>query len=210
MIVESREPESNWLKIKEALPNSTKEFYECGDYLLPNGFAVERKKGRDFLGSLLSKRLYEQLINLCQYEVPILAVISDNIWKDFYFSQSRYIHNVYLGTFTTITAKFPKIRVVQFEDDEQFVNFLISLEKKLTEDGGEKSRPKPMMRKPESVQDIKENCLAQIPGVGIKSAQNLLRTYGSINQIANLTEETLQEIDKIGKKTAKNIVETLN
>jgi len=210
MIVESREPASNWEKIKKDSPDSTKEFFECGDYLLPSGFAVERKKGRDFLGSLLSKRLYEQLINLCQYEHPILAVISDNIWKDFYFSQSRYIHNVYLGTLSTITAKFPNVRIIQFEDDDQFINFLVSLETKLNEDGGSKDRPKPFARRPTSMQDRKENCLAQIEGVGIKMAQKLLQEYGSINKVAQATEEALQEVDKLGKKTAKNIVETLN
>jgi ERCC4-type nuclease len=210
MIVESREPSSNWEKIQKESPSSTKEFFECGDYLLPCGYGIERKKGRDFLGSLLSKRLYEQLINLCQYEHPILAVISDNIWKDFYYSQSRYIHNVYLGTLSTVTAKFPQVRILQFEDDDQFIAFLVSLEKKLLEEGGDKERPKPFARRATSLEDRKENCLAQIEGVGIKMAQKLLKEYGSINKIAQATEEALQEMDKLGKKTAKNIVETLN
>jgi len=209
MIVDSREPESNWVKIKKDSPDSTKEFVEVGDYLLTNGFAVERKKGRDFLGSLLSKRLYEQLINLSQYEHPILAVISDNIWKDFYYSQSRYIHNVYLGTLSTITAKFPQVRIIQFEDDDQFISFLISLEKKLLEEGP-KERPKPFTRKPTSLQDRRENCLTQIEGVGIKMSQKLLKEYGSIDGVCNATEESLAEIEKVGKKTAKAIFETLH
>lgn len=210
MIVESREPENNWVKIKKDSPDSTKEFFECGDYLLPKGYAIERKKGRDFLGSLQSKRLFDQLLNLCQYDNPILAIISDNIWKDFYFSQSRYIHSVYLGTISTIIAKFPKIRIIHFEDDEQFIAFLLSLEKKLLEEGGSKDRPKPFARKPTSIQERKENALAQIEGVGIKMAQRLLQEYGSIEGVCEITEESLSEMEKVGKKTAKAIFETLH
>jgi ERCC4-type nuclease len=197
------------VKIKKDSPDSTKEFYECGDYLLPKGFAVERKKGRDFLGSLQSKRLYEQLINLCQYEKPILAIISDNIWKDFYYSHSRYIHSVYIGTLSTITAKFPNIRILFFEDDDQFVSYLISLEKKLLDDTkGE--RPKPKMRKVESIEESKENVLCAIQGIGIPTSKKLLEKFGSVNAVANATEEDLKTIEKLSDKNIKRIQETLN
>lgn len=210
MLVESREPESNWEKIKKESPESTKEFFECGDYHLTKGYLVERKKGRDFLGSLQSKRLYDQLINLCQADNPILAIISDNIWKDFYYSQSRYIHSVYLGTLSTITAKFPKVRIVFFEDDYQFVDFLLSLEKKLLEEGGIKERPKPFFRKPTSTKEMRENCLTGIEGVGIKLSQKLLTEFGSISGVCGASEDSLSEVEKVGKKTAKRIYECLH
>lgn len=210
MLIESREPKLNQEKIKKESPNSTVEFFEVGDYQLPKGFLIERKKGRDFLGSLQSKRLFEQLINLQQADHPIIAIISDNIWKEFYFSQSRYIHNVYWGVFSTITAKFPKIRILQFEDDDQFINFLISLEKKLLEEGGDTTRPKPFSRKPTSIQDRRENCLTQIEGVGVPLSKKLLKEYGTIEDLCKATEESLSEIEKVGKKTAKSIYETLH
>lgn len=209
MIIESREPNSIYLIIKKDSVDSKKEFFECGDYLLVKGFSVERKKGRDLMGTLLSKRLYSQLNNLCQYENPILAIITSNIWKDFYFCKSRYIHTVYIGMLSTIAAKYPKVRIFQFDDDEQFAKFLVSLEKKLTEESkGE--RPIPISRKATSIQEVRENCVAQIPGVGLKMSKNLLDRYQSINAIANAEVKDLLQIDKLGPKSATKIKEALN
>ena len=210
MIIESREPDSNLKLIQKDSPDSKREFFEVGDYLLNNGFAVERKKGRDLMGSLQSKRLYEQLNNLCQYEHPILAIVTDNLWRDFYFSHSRFIHDTYMGTISTIIAKYPKMRIVQFETDADFCRFLISLEKKINADGGPKERPKPMNRKATKPCEIKENCLCAIPGVGVPMSKKLLKKFGSVRGVSQASEEDLLSIEKLGKKTAKSILETLN
>jgi len=207
--IDAREPPYNIDKIIKASPESTKEFIETGDYLLPGGFAIERKKGRDFLGSLLTKRLFEQLNNLCQYDFPIIAVITDNIWRDFYYSHSRYIHNVYIGVMSTIIAKYPKVRIVQFDDDDRFIDFLLSLDKKLTEEGKSES-PKQFFKKPTSIQDRRENSLSAIQGVSIGKAKTLLGTKKSIKNICNSSIDELKEIEGIGPTLAKNIWETLN
>lgn len=209
MIIDSREPTSNEEYIKTISPDSKKQFIECGDYLLPNGYAVERKKGRDLMGSLLSKRLFEQLINLCQYDYPILAVITDNIWKDFYFSKSNYIHNIYQGTLATIVTKFPKIRVIQFEDDKQFMDFIVLLEKKLL-DTEKAERPVIMGRKSSSPSEIQENIICQLPGVGLVMAKKLLHEFKNIEGICNASEDDLLKIDKMGKKTSSKIIEILH
>ena len=66
------------------------------------------------------------------------------------------------------------------------------------------------MRRPESINDRKENCLCAIQGVGMASAKKLLTEFGSIKEVAEASEESLMKIDKIGEKQAKNIKDTLN
>jgi len=189
-----------------------KEFLEVGDHLLPNSIGVERKTGKDFLASITDKRLYNQLNNLYQYNYPILAIITDNIWKDMYFSKNKYnanVHNVYKGALKTIYAKYPKVRIIFFDSDEEYVDFLIEIDNKLLEDG-KNLRPIPMTRKATSIKEIRENVLAAIPGVGISMSKKLLKRFNSVNRISNATIEELIEIDKLGNKTAEKIKESLN
>jgi ERCC4-type nuclease len=189
-----------------------REFLEVGDHLLPNSFASERKTGRDLLNSISDKRLYKQLSNLCQFDYPILSVVTEDIWKDLYFARNQRnqnIHSTYQGTLNTIYAKFPKIRVIFFDSDEEYVDWLIEMDEKLT--NGEKGvRPTPLTRKATSVHEVRENVLAAIPGVGISTAKKLLKKYNTINNISNADENDLTSIEKLGKTTAKKIIEVLN
>ena len=68
IVVESREPLSIYQKLCERIGKDKygddivkRGFLDVGDYLLINGYAIERKKDRDLTGSLNSKRLYAQL-----------------------------------------------------------------------------------------------------------------------------------------------------
>ncbi len=201
---------NNLLQNKKA--NFKKEFLEVGDHLLPKSMAVERKKGKDFLASITDKRLYKQLNNIYQYDYPILAIITPNIWMDMYFSRNKYnqnVHNVYEGALKTIYSKYPKVRVIFFETDEEYVDFLISMDDKLTGDG-KNLRPTPMTRKATSMKEIRENVLAAIPGVGIAMSKKLLKKYNTVGNIAEADIKDLMTIDKLGEKTATKIKETLN
>jgi ERCC4-type nuclease len=208
IIVDSREPNKN-IKYLSKSTQVKKEFLEVGDYLLPNNIGVERKKGRDLTSSLTGKRIYKQLNNLNQYERPVLAIITKNKWKDFYFNRSNYIHKSYEGLITTVFCKYPKIRILFFEDDEDFMDWMLAVEKKeLSDDKGQ--RPIPITRKARSIKEIRENVLAAIPGVGISMSKKLLKEFKTIHNIARASEKDLMRVDKLGKKTAEKIHNILN
>jgi len=210
IIIDSREPADNKLKLKMLQDVEVKEeFLEVGDYLLPDDYAIERKHGRDFMASVVSNRLYKQLNNLYQYENPVLAIIVDNKWRDFYFTHSKYVHKQYMGVLTTLMAKYPKLRIIQLETEEEFRDFLHRLHNKLVEDG-HKERPTIKLRKARNIKEVKENCLAQIDGVGVSMAKKLIHEFGTINNISNCSEKDLTSIEKLGKKTAEKIIQTLN
>jgi Fanconi anemia group M protein len=207
VIVDTREQELiKLLRTKKDL-GLEEDFIEVGDLLLPEGFVIERKTEKDFIASILDKRLFNQLNNLVQYENPMIAVIHDDLWKNFYFCRNRYIHNVYIGVLSTIAASYPKVKMQYFYDTNQFVDYIVSLHKKLTEEG-KGSRPKILMRKPTSIQERKENALTAVEGIGVATAQKLLDKFGSVVKVGLATEEELKEV--LGEKNIKHVKETLN
>jgi len=210
LIIDSREPKNiiEKLKSKEHLGAKT-SFLESGDYLLPDGYSIERKKGRDLLSSVMSNRLYEQLNSLCQYENPILAIITHNKYEDFYYTKSKYIHNQYIGTIVTLTTSYPKLRVRWFDSDKEFIEFVDRLYRKLTEKGIS-SRPKPVFRKVKSDNEIMENMLTAIKGISVNLSKKILKHYGSVNSVVNADVKQHQEIEKVGKKLADDIYRICN
>ena len=211
MLVDNREPKEIIQKLKGKKDILVVEdFLECGDYLLSDGYAIERKTIQDFVASISDRRLFTQLSNLTQYEYPILAIIGNNKWESFYFCRNRYIHNVYIGTLSTIAISYPKVKMMFFDNEDEFISFVTSLEKKLNEEGTSSTRPKPMQRKPKTLQETRENILCGIPGVSVKTAQKLLDKFNSVNAVANAKEDEFKQIEKIGDKLIKNIKESLN
>ena len=211
MIIDSREPKSiiqSFKSKKDLLV--VEEFIESGDYLLSDGFAIERKTIPDFISSISDRRLFKQLNSLIQYDNPVLAIVGNNKWESFYFSHNRYIHSVFTGTLSTIVMSYPKVRIIQFDNDSDFVSFVTSLERKLCENGKQSTRPKPMLRKPESLSERKENALSCAKSIGIKTAQLCLDKYKTIEDLSKISLKELESIEGLGKKAAQNLYELLH
>jgi ERCC4-type nuclease len=180
---------------------------EIADVLLDGGVAIERK-GHDLISSLTSKRIWEQLNNLCEYEKPIICIINENLWRDFYFCHSRWIHSSYRGFLTTLAISYPKLKVFQFTSMDDYIDFIVALDKKI-HDEGSSERPKMLARKPIKLSDSQENVIAGVPGISIKTAKLLLNSMGNVKSIANATKEELMDIPNIGEKTASEIVKVM-
>jgi len=208
LIIDTREPNNIKNSLKAKIKNVEIDFLEVGDYLLDNGYAIERKD-KDLVQSILSNRLFEQINNLCEYEHPILCITLQNLWKTFYFSKSRYIYNSYVGVISTLVTKYPRLKLVYLQDEGEFIDFIVKLDKKIHEEK-ESTRPAPLMRKAFTIEERKENALTAIEGISIGKAKKLLECYGSIKNIANESMEGLELAPGIGKKLAKNIWKTLN
>jgi len=208
ILIDNREPSKIIQALKDKKLEIKEDFLEVGDYLLDNGYAIERKD-KDLVQSIMSNRLYEQLNNLCQFPHPILCITLKDLWKTFYFCHGRYIHKSYLGTLTTLTIKYPTLKLIFLQDEEEFVSYIESLDKKIHEEG-KSERPAPQMRKPYSKEARKENALSAIEGVSIGKSKKLLACFGSIKNIANSNAEELQKVEGIGKVLAEHILETLN
>jgi len=203
LIVDSREPDDIIRKLCARI-RTEKEFIEVGDYLLPDGYAIERKKGNDLMASVGNNRLFEQLNALYEFDHPVLCIVSDNIWKDFYFSKNRFIHKQFIGTLTTLTCKYPKLKTIFIEDDDMFVGYIQSLHNKLLDDG-HSERPTPIHRKSKSMKVRSEDTLTCAEGVGIKTAKRILKHFGSIDNLCDAKLEDIQLVKKVPKNAAENV-----
>jgi Fanconi anemia group M protein len=184
------------------------EYLDIGDYLFPGSTIVERKTSADFIASIYDKRLWIQAENMSQYKHPIFCVITGNKWKDFYFRKGRYTHKTWTGTLATLSSQY-NISVLTFDDEEEFIDYLVSLDKKLSSEQ-EVHRPDPVARRANNIGERRENALCASEGISIKIANQLLECYGSIENLANESLEDLQKAPGIGPKKAKAIYELLH
>jgi len=211
---ESKQPEvydRNYVitRLKSKHISVNKDFLEVGDILMQNGICMELKRGRDLTNSLMSNRLFEQLINMNQYEIPILVIITENKWRDFYRVKSNYIDKQFQGMLTTIILSFPKVRVVQVDNDEELVEFLVNLHTKLNKEG-KSSRPTPKVRRAKNIGEEMENVFCSIRGVGVPLSKKLLHKFGSVEGVVNARIEDFSDIDKLGKKKSEKIYQILH
>lgn len=173
------------------------EQLEVADFLI-NNTAIERKTISDFLSSMLSKRLPEQLINLQQYEKKFLLI--EGIDEKELYSDKRYEKdkeginpNAIRGFLLDIILKY-QVPIIFTKNYEDTARFLAVLAKK-PEKTQESLRVK---RKTRSKKEQMQFILEGFPGIGAENAKKLLKHFKSIKNIINADEEELKKI--IGKK----------
>jgi ERCC4-type nuclease len=174
---------------------------ETGDYIIGNTL-IERKTGIDFINSISSGRIWNQLDNLrlnTDYR-PLIAITSSP-WRA--LADRKYSHgsSLVFGAFIAITISF-KIPLIQFDNDNDFVLFLLQLEKK--QDKAKSSPPKLPIKKSKDVQLLRIDALSCIPGVSIVKAQRILEQT-SIKKLSNMSVDDLEKIEGVGKGLARNI-----
>jgi len=203
IVADSREPRYIINSLKANGINVTRDFLEIGDYLLPGDTVIERKSASDFILSIRDNRLWNQLENLKQYQHAVVIIETEDIWKDMYFTNCRYIHKSYFGAISSIAISFG-IPVITVESREDTIRLIEAIYKRVTSEGSSE-RPVKKLRKSKSIQEVKEDMLAQIPGLSIKKSKKLLEKFKTVHSIANAKEEEFVQVEGIGKKLAKTI-----
>jgi Fanconi anemia group M protein len=173
---------------------------DVGDYLIGNS-VIERKTFQDFIGSMLNKRLIEQLKNMQQYENKIL--ILEGLENKEIQEKSKLNPNAIRGMILSCDIYF-KIPILRTKNEEETAIYLFLLAKKQLKPFNEISLH---FRIPKTLEEQKKYILESFPGIGPKTAEKLLKRFGSVRKIINATEEELKET--LGKKT-DNFIDILN
>ncbi len=165
---------------------------------------IERKTVRDFLNSIIDKRIFTQLISLKENFPLQLLIIEgeENIYKlrDFHPNSIR-------GMLSSIAIDYqiPTIFTKNYRDTAAY---LALIAKRL-------EKPKRHIslvskRKPLTLKEQQEYIVEGLPGVGPTLAKSLLKKFKSVKHVVNAKQEKLKKVDKIGEKKSKAIREVLD
>ncbi|GAB4307636.1 MAG: DEAD/DEAH box helicase [Methanobacteriaceae archaeon] len=173
------------------------------DYQVSDEVAIERKTAKDFVSSIMDKRLYKQAKELVEnFNNPLIILEGDDLYTGF-------IHpNAIRGALASITVDFGiPILPTRSQEDTAAMIFRIALREQMHE------RPEIQIRtekKPLTLMEQQLYIVESLPNVGPVTAKKLLEEFGSIKNIICASEEDLKKVEGIGKKIAKNIRKVLD
>jgi ERCC4-type nuclease len=197
IIVDTREKQSSVISsLAEEKANIKIEKLDIADYLIGE-IAIERKTFSDFLGSMINKRLIEQLIEIKKYPKAFL------ILEGFYYNYKDFkVHeNAIRGMLLSVITEF-QIPIIYTEDEKDTARFLILLAKKQEKEKKELTiRPTKTLK---TIEEQKRFILEGFPGIGATLSKKLLQEFPNLNSIFQASKEELRQIenfteDKIDK-----------
>jgi len=201
---------------REANSGITKKLHDLGinikikalatsDFMVSERVGIERKTVKDFVDSLIDKRIFSQIKSLREnFEKPIVIVEGT---EDIY--SMRKIHpNAIRGMLSTIAISFgiPIIYTKNQQDTAELIKVISLREQK----PNSKEIGLRLERKPITTKEQQEFIIESLPGIGPKTAKTLLIKIKSIKKIANSKKEELEKIEGIGGKRAEEIERIIN
>ena len=169
-----------------------------GDYQVSDEVVIERKTAKDFVDSIIDKRLFKQARELSEeFKRPLLILEGDDIYNGM-------LHpNAVRGTMAAIAIDFG-ISIIPTRNSQDTAAMIKRIA--VREQNGEKT---PIQirtdKKPTSLWEQQLFIVESLPNIGPVNAKNLLQHFGSVEKVLNASENELMEVDGIGKKTANNI-----
>jgi len=199
IIIDSRE--KNSMVVAELIEKKHEirlEQINVGDYIIGD-IAIERKTLNDFISSMLSKRLVEQLNNLKQCPKQLLILEGEE--------KRINVHpNAIRGMLLSIILDF-QIPIIYSKNENETAEFLILLDKKQNKPPSEISLV--AKRKANSIQEQQQIILENFPGIGPSTAKKLLENFKSLKNIFSASEEKLIKsgLQEIKAKDLKKIID---
>lgn len=195
-----------------------------GDYLLVSdstAVIIERKTVKDFLSSVRSNRLWDQLLRMMKtekllgYEIKRRILLIHGNFEDYlkvvdYGYQGDLLKHwsQLMGAYLEIVYVY-NTPIIHAESDTAFKAFMRILVKRESAGKNDKFPDARWYRKPAKanlpVKDRKKYILSAIPYVGDRLAENLLLHFKTISEVACASVKELQRVPKIGKKKAELI-----
>jgi ERCC4-type nuclease len=195
---------------------------KIGDFLvedLESGkiICIERKILSDLVGSVydgrLSKELYQMETN---FSKNFVVVVGD--WSKYYkerakLKRQKIIKNVNsfsvaqrLGVFASIAARYDNVRLVQVENDSQFVKILLKLAEKSC-DG--KQLGELVVQRRKTTDKVYYHILTSFPMISDEKAKIIIDQYPKFCDFQVALADDSFEVKGIGEKTINSFKEIL-
>lgn len=199
IIVDSRESKSNIPNLLKSMNiNVIFKFLEIGDYIINPETAVERKSVNDFVHSLFDGRLFHQIERLSSSYVNAFLVIEGSYNKvEFYVRNPKVIQ----CAIASLLMNY-KVKLVNSSSEDETALFLYCL-LNVTPSKKDKYFIKHAKKKDFFGQQV--YLISSLPGIGYKTAVNLLKHFGTPKNIFLASVEELSKVPGVGLKRARMI-----
>lgn len=169
-----------------------------GDYQVSDEVVIERKTAKDFVDSIVDKRLFKQARSLMEeFKRPLIILEGDDLYN------GMINPNAIRGSIASIALDFG-ISIIPTRNAQDTAAMIKRIA--IREQSGEKT---PIQirtdKKPVNLWEQQLFIIESLPNIGPVNAKNLLEHFGTLANIINASESQLQEVEGIGKKTAANI-----
>lgn len=169
-----------------------------GDYQVSDEVVIERKTAKDFVDSIVDKRLFKQARSLMEeFKRPLIILEGDDLYN------GMINPNAIRGSIASIALDFG-ISIIPTRNAPDTAAMIKRIA--IREQSGEKT---PIQirtdKKPVNLWEQQLFIIESLPNIGPVNAKNLLEHFGTVANIINASESQLQEVEGIGKKTAANI-----
>lgn len=172
---------------------------KIGDYLIGDTI-IERKTTNDFISSMLSKRLIEQLRNMQKYKQKILII--EGKQENLINNETNLNPNSIRGFILSIINNY-NTGIIFTKDYKDTAQYLITLAKQQLKPKTEISLHS---RIPKTIKEQKQYILEAFPNIGPKTAKNLIKEFKTLSNIFNLPEEELKKILKGKTENFKKLI----
>ena len=168
------------------------------DYQVSDDVAIERKTAKDFVDSIMDKRLFKQATELREeFKNPLIILEGDDFYNGFINP------NAVRGSIASIALDFG-ISIIPTRNAQDTAAMIKRIA--IREQTGEKPHIQTRTdKKPVNMWEQQLFIVESLPNIGPVNAKKLLEHFGTVSKIINASENELMEVEGIGKKTAKNI-----
>ena len=173
------------------------------DYQVSDEVAIERKTAKDFVDSIIDKRLFKQARELSEeFKKPVLILEGDDLYGGMVNA------NAIRGSIASIALDFG-ISIIPTRNAQDTAAMIKRIA--IREQNGERTPVQVRTdKKPVSLLEQQLFIVESLPNIGPVNAKNLLEHFGSVANIINASEKELQEVEGIGNKTAENIKKVID
>lgn len=168
------------------------------DYQVSDDVAIERKTAKDFVDSIMDKRLFKQATELREeFKKPLIILEGDDFYNGFINP------NAVRGSIASIALDFG-ISIIPTRNAQDTAAMIKRIA--IREQTGEKPHIQTRTdKKPVNMWEQQLFIVESLPNIGPVNAKKLLEHFGTVSKVINASENELMEVEGIGKKTAKNI-----
>lgn len=172
---------------------------DVGDIVISEQCAIERKSKKDFVNSILDKRIFPQLIDLTKnYKRPILILEGE----ESIYAQRNVDDNMIRGVLCAISVDL-RIPILYTQNLKDTVKMIITLTKRANKDKKEHSLH--TNKSSISTNEELEKVISMIPTINLSLGRELLRNFTSIEKLTYASQKDLEQVEGIGKKRAEKI-----